>query len=172
MNYKSLIAASILVFAMLCFSASSVSAQKYGHMNFEEVLSEMPETKTARSSLEEYNATLEADFKKMQDKLRAKVEAAEKRAAAGEMSGVERQQKLQEIQSQEAKLQEQVQAFQQQFAKRQADLTQPLFDKLGEVIDQVVVEGGYDYIFDTTTLLYIADNADDITGKVKAKLGM
>ena len=172
MNYKSLIAASALVFAVLCFSVSSVSAQKYGHMNFEQVLSEMPETKSARSSLEEYNATLEADFKKMQDKLRAKVEAAEKEYATGNMSEAIRQQKIGEIQKQEAALQEKIQAFQQQFAKRQTELTQPLFDKLGEAIDQVVVEGGYDYIFDTTALLYIADNADDITAKVKAKLGI
>jgi len=51
-------------------------------------------------------------------------------------------------------------------------LTQPLYDKLGSAIDQVVTEGGYDYIFDITSLLYFADDADDITDKVKAKLGM
>lgn len=172
MNYKSLIAASLLVFAVVCFSASSVSAQKYGHMNFEQILSEMPDTKTARSSLEEYNATLEADFKKMEDKLQQKIEAANKRYAAGEMSEIERQEKLQEIQKQDAALQEKIQTFQQQFAKRQNELTQPLYDKLGSAIDQVVTEGGYDYIFDITSLLYFADGADDITDKVKAKLGM
>jgi len=172
MNYKSLIAASVLVFSVVCFSMSSVSAQKYGHTNFEQILSELPDTKAAQSSLAEYNASLEADFKKMEDKLAAKIEAANKKYTAGEMSEVERQAKLGEIQTQQTALQEKVQTFQQQFAKRQSELLQPLLDKVGNAIDQVVTEGGYDYIFDTTSLLYIADNADDITGKVKAKLGM
>jgi len=173
MNYKSLMAAwSVLVFALVCFSTTSVSAQKYGHLSFEEVLSEMPQTKTARSSLEEYNASLEADFKNMQDKLAQKIEAANQRYGSGEMSDSERNEKLQEIQKQEAALQEKIKAFQQQFAKRQNELTEPLFDKLGKAIEDVVAEGGYAYIFDTTNMLYIANTADDITDKVKAKLGM
>jgi len=50
---------------------------------------------------------------------------------------------------------------------------QPLIDKAKKAIDEVAVEKGYNYIFDTGTgaLIYYQDS-DDIMPFVKAKLGI
>ena len=58
-------------------------------------------------------------------------------------------------------------------SKKETELVQPLIDKAKKAIDEVAVEKGYNYIFDTGTgaLIYYQDS-DDIMPFVKAKLGI
>ena len=58
-----------------------------------------------------------------------------------------------------------------QLQEREAKELQPIFDKVSTAIKDVAKENGYSFVFEKRTLLYF-DEAMDIGGLVKAKLGM
>jgi len=53
-------------------------------------------------------------------------------------------------------------------------LLTPLIDKVKKAIEDVGTENGYTYIIDSATgvLLHIGSGADNVTAKVKTKLGI
>ena len=61
--------------------------------------------------------------------------------------------------------------LEKQYAKRELELLQPLEKKFNDAVKQVADENGYTYILETATLLH-ARPEDNITDRVKAKLGM
>ena len=65
---------AILVLALgLMMSFSAMAQQKIGHINADELLQLMPETKTAQKQLETYGRQLEKDLKDMETELQTKV---------------------------------------------------------------------------------------------------
>ena len=67
---------AILVLALgLMTSFSAVAQQKIGHINADELLQMMPETKTAQQQLETYGRQLEKDLKDMETELQTKVQS-------------------------------------------------------------------------------------------------
>jgi outer membrane protein len=75
-------------------------------------------------------------------------------------------------------LQTRIQDFQQNadmdYSERRNELLTPLIDKVKKAIEDVGSEDGYTYIIDSATgvLLHIGAGADDVTPKVKTKLGI
>ncbi len=172
MNYKSLITKwGVLVFALICFAASDITAQKIGHMNSGVVFAEMPKTKAAKSQLENYTKQLESDFKSREEQLAKKIESAEKKYTSGEMTQNELQNVQAEIQKQGAELEKTRQQMMQKLVEREENLMEPLVTSLNEAIEAVAKENGYNFIIDSSALLY-AEDAEDVTALVKAKLGM
>jgi len=172
MNYKSLIGKwGVLMFALVCFAATTVNAQKIGHMNSQFIFSEMPKTKAAQSNLESYSKQLEGDFKKKEDVLAKKIQDGEARYAAGNMTQNELQSLQAEIQKQGAELEKTRQQLGQQLMEKEAKLLEPLRDEFVAAIEAVAKANGYNLIIDSAAILY-AEDADDVTALVKAKLGM
>ncbi len=172
MNYKSLIGKwGVLMFALICFAAGNVNAQKIGHMNSQFVFSEMPKTKAAQSNLEGYSKQLESDFKAKEEVLGKKIQDGETRYAAGNMTQNELQSLQAEIQKQGAELEKTRQKLGQQLMEKEAKLLEPLRSEFVAAIEAVAKENGYNLIIDSAAILY-AEDADDVTALVKAKLGI
>ena len=171
MNYKSIAKWGVMVFAVIAFAATNMTAQKIGHMNSQLVFTEMPATKSAKSSMEDFSKQLNSDYVAKEEKLQKKVADAEKRYAEGNMTPKELEAVRAEIQKQLGALEQDRQRFQQQLIEKEEKLMQPLVTKFTDAIKSVATENGYDFIIDSTALLY-AEDADDVTDKVKAKLSM
>lgn len=172
MNHKPFIRKfGVLAFALFCFAATNVTAQKIGHMNSQFVFADMPKTKSAKTSMEDYSKNLNSDFTAKETKLQKKVQEAEKKYSEGNMNQNELEAIRADIQKQGAALEETRQKFQTQLLEKEESLMQPLIDEFTNAIKTAAQENGYSFIIDSSALLY-ADDSADVTDLVKAKLGM
>lgn len=163
----------VLVFTFV--SSTSAIAQKFGHINSQELLTQMPETKAAQTSIEKKRDELQAQAETMNNEFQKKIqEYQEMMASQNSSSDLLKQNKEKELQD----LQQRIQAFQgaarEDLAKKEAELLSPVIEKAQKAIEEVGKENNLVYIFEVNsgTLLYFSDESLDVLPLVKAKLGL
>jgi len=160
------------ILMLLVFAPLTMMAQKFGHVNAQEVIQAMPEFTKARQEIEALQKQYEADLKGMQEELQKKAEAFEKEQAT--LPDNIKQRREQELQEMYQKIQQNYQDNQQALAKAQQDKMQVITTKVLDAIKAVGQAGGYVYIMDTASgIPYISTTlSEDLTTQVKAKLGL
>ena len=163
----------MIICAMCAFcGVITASAQKFGHVNSQEIVQAMPEFTKARTDIEALTKQYEADLKSMQDELQKKADEFDKLPAdTPENIKQRRQQELQEMYQ---KIQQNYQDNQQALAKEQSEKMQAITSKVIDAIKAVGQAGGYVYIMDLASgIPYISTTlSTDVTKEVKAKLGL
>ena len=150
---------------------TTANAQKFGHVNSQEVIQAMPEFAKARADIEALTKQYEADLKSMQDELQKKGEAFEKeQATLPENIKQRRQTELNEMYQ---KIQQSYQDNQQALQKASAEKMQAIQTKILDAIKAVGQAGQYVYIMENNSLPYISTTlSTDVTAQVKTKLGL
>ena len=156
---------------MMCLSAQ---AQKFGYINTSEIFNVMPEKATAENTLKTASDKYEVEFKNLQDAFQKKMsdyEAADKDATTPQAI---KDRHNQELQDDYVKIQNFQQTAAQDLQRQQETLLAPITQKLQNAIQAVGAEGGYTFIFDQAAgaIIYTGTNAEDVSAKVKAKLGI
>ncbi len=164
---------AILLGVLFGFS-TQINAQntlKFGHINTTQLLSMMPETKNADSSLQKFGASLESQLKSMSAEYQSKI--ADFKSKESSMADPIRDAKLKEISDLEERIQSFQESAQSSMQKKKEELYTPVLKKAEDAINSIAKEKGYSYIFDSSagTLLF-AQESDDIMGLVKTKLGL
>jgi len=151
---------------------TTASAQKFGHVNTQEIIQAMPEFATARTDIEKLTAQYEADLKSMQEELQKKGEAFEKESATLPDNVKDRREK--ELQQLYQTIQQTYQDNQQALAKAQQEKMQAITTKVLDAIKAVGQEGNYVYIMEIGGgVPYISTTlSTDVTTQVKGKLGL
>ena len=160
-----------LVLMLLMFAPLATFAQqKFGHINAQEVMSQMPEFIKARGEMEAKAKQYENDLKAMQDELQRKSQEYDKNKST--MNATKQQETETELNNLYQKYQQALQDNQQSLAKEQQDKMQPITTKLVNAIKTVGQAGGYVYIMDTSAgIPYISSTlSKDVTADVKAQL--
>jgi len=171
-NMKSILNYAIIALLSVA-SITSVSAQKFAHINSQLLMVEMPEMKSADSQIQTYQEGLMKKGQDMVQAFEAKYLAYAEQANKGELNKIEMQQKEGEL----GKEQQDIQAYEQEvqtlLAQKRQSLYKPLIDKVKVAIEQVGKEGDYTMIFESGSgVLVHAVESDDIMALVKAKIGM
>ncbi|MDI1353945.1 MAG: OmpH family outer membrane protein [bacterium] len=161
--------AALLIAAVTCFGF--VNAQKIAHLSLDSLITLMPETKTATEAAQIYFKGLEQESIAMQTEFESKYkDYMEKEAGMSELLKKNKQEDLQQLQTRIQDFQRQAE---QEYRKKQAELTAPIYQKAKKGIEAVAKEGGYKYILDTsvqsTSVLY-SESSDDVLLLVKKKL--
>ena len=156
---------------MMCFAAQ---AQKFGYVNTTDIFNVMPEKATAENTLKSVSDKYEAEYKNLQDAFQKKIsdyEAADKDATTPQAI---KDRHNKELHDDYVKIQNFQQTAAQDLQRQQETLLAPITQKLQNAIQAVGAEGGYTFIFDMSSMsiLYTGTGAEDITAKVKAKLGI
>lgn len=160
-----------LFLALMMLAPMAAFAQKFGHINSQEVMQAMPEATQMRTEMEALQKQYEADEKAMIDEYQKKVEAYQKDEAT--MPDNMKQRKIQEIQEMEQKITQARQDNAQALQKAYADKLTPIQNKVIEAIKSVGNAGGYVYIMETNSIPFINTTlSTDVTAQVKAKLGI
>ncbi len=162
--------AAIAVVLILA-ATSFVSAQnKIAHINVTDLLADMPEMKTAQAELKKLQETYKADIEGSMTELKNKYTQYSSEATA--KSEEENQKRAQELQGFEKNIGEAQQAAQQELAKKQAELFEPISKKALAAIEKVAAAQGYDYVIDATQGggLIVA-KGKDLLPEVKQELG-
>lgn len=161
----------MMVCAMCCIGFMSASAQnKFGYIDFQELLVDMPEYKGANTEMEGFGKQLQDELRKMSTELERKYEEYQKGQA--KMADAIRELKEKELRDMQARIQEFQESAQENVRKREQELLKPIIEKAKKAIADVAKESGYAYIFDSspgTPLLYKPEG-DNVANLVKKKL--
>lgn len=149
----------------------SLFAQKFAHVNTEDVIKALPETTKAQEEIQKMSKDYEDELTRMQAELKTKSEELEKNPPTVETI---RQRKEQELQDLYNRMQQFYQTSQQDLQKAQQEKMQPILTKVQAAIKDLGVAGGYVYIMDTSAgIPFISETlSTDITSQLKAKLGV
>jgi len=156
---------------LMCLPLSAM-AQKFGHVNAQEIVQVMPEYTKAKTEMEALQKQYESDLKSMQDELQKKAEDYEKNSAS--LPDNIKQRREQELQEMYQKIQQSAQDNSQALQKASAEKMQAITTKVLDAIKSVGEAGGYVYIMDIAGgVPYISTTlSTDVTAQVKAKLGL
>lgn len=164
----------LFISLFLFVNVQSLQAQvklKLGHINSTDLMEVMPGRDSAQKVLQEFAKSLDEQLTLMNNEFQTKYQDY----MTNEATFLEpiKQMKQKELLDLQTRIDEFKTQAQDLLSKKESELVQPLIDKAKKAIDEVAVEKGYNYIFDTGTgaLIYYQDS-DDIMPFVKAKLGI
>ena len=144
---------------------------KFGHINSAELLSVMPEPKTADAALKKFSEQLEGQLKTMSAEYQGKVQDYQSKEAL--MADAIKQTKVKEITDLETRIQDFQQNGQESIQKKKEELYAPILKKAQDAITAVAKENGYTYVFDMSLgVVVYAQESNDIMPLVKKKLGL
>lgn len=164
---------TIFTLLLVSFAFLQINAQQFGYINSQEIISLMPEVQEANSNLETYSTQLQKRAEQMYKALETKAATLQQKKESGDISPKQMEVELATLQQEEQKLAEFQSQSQGQIQNKQAELLQPILEKVQKAIDEVADEKGYQMVFDASqgVILYADDNTD-ISAQVKAKLGL
>ncbi len=162
----------LLLVVVAIFISSGTFAQdlKFGHVNIQKLVAELPAKLTADKTLQQEAEKLESNLKVMNEELEAKyTDYMEKRDSLPELIRATKEKEIQEINS---RLQNFQVMAQQDLQKKEQALLQPIIEKVQKAIDEVGAENGFVYIFDVSSrvVVYHSEKSVDVEELVKAKL--
>lgn len=155
---------------LMLFAPMSMFAQKFGHLNSQQVMNDMPEFVKARGEIEATAKQYENDLKAMQDELQRKAGEYEKTKST--MNATKQKETEDELMKLNEKIRTAYNDNSQALQKAQQEKMQPITAKLVNAIQAVGKAGNYVYIMDITSgIPYISQTlSEDVTSKVKAEL--
>jgi len=159
---------AVLVAAPMCLSAQTL---KFGAVNPMEIFNVMPEVATANNTLKGVQEKYAAQAKPLEDELQKKLNEYEE-LAKNKASDAQLEAKQKEFEDLKTRYDNFMQQAQKDMQQQQETLLAPIQQKLMNAIQAVGAEGGYAGILDAGTLLYKGTNIEDVSAKVKAKLGI
>jgi len=170
---------SLLFFLQLlhfyAFGQTVPPSQKIGHADWEYIFGQMPEYKRIQSELKTFETQLQNQLRTKSQELETKYKAYQ--ALTADTPEAIRKDKESEL----TYLQDNLQKFQQDaqtsMQKKQSDLVNPVFAKVGKAIEAVATENGYSYIINPQMIgggdvLLFTDEKYNISDLVLKKLGI
>jgi outer membrane protein len=167
-----------LLFILAAFVAHAQApqtTQKIGHADWEYIFSQLPEYKQIENELKSFESQLQNQLKVKSQELEAKYKAYQA-LPAGTLEAIKK-----DKESELTYLQENLQKFQQDaqasMQKKQTDLINPVFTKVGKAIEVVATENGFSYIINPQMVgggdvLLFSDEKYNISDLVLKKLGV
>ena len=168
---KKLFRIGLLVVAFIGFQMSDAIAQKFGYVNSQLIISELPDVKQMNANLKALGEQLQKKGELMVTAYKQKEDNAVRKKEQGTLSPLEEENILAELKGEQEKILNFEKEMQQTIYNKEQELTKPILAKMNQAIEDVAKEQGYTMIFDVGVLLY-AEETDDLSALVKAKLGI
>ena len=169
---KKIIKFGFLLMAFVSITMSA-QAQKYGYLNSDAILQELPEVKQMQPELESLGKILNKKREQMYNDFESKRQKAAQDQEAGRLAPADVERIQSELLAQQEEIMKYEQDMQDQLLKKQNSLLEPVIKKLNDAIDQVAKENGYTMIFNSGAgILLFADESQDVSSLVKQKLNI
>lgn len=158
----------VILLAITCTMAGFAQKAKFGHVDYANIMKDMPGIDTAQAALLNYQKELQETGQAMANEFKQK-EAEYTRLANSGASAAIMKVKEDELQKLYARIQEFAAISEQELQNKQIELLKPFQDNLVAAIKAVAEAGNYTYVFDISTLAFHADS-DDLSEAVKKRL--
>ena len=169
---RDLLRAAPLALAFLTVLSLPARAQgvKLAYVQTSLLLDQAPGRAEAEAQFDKESGTYRDQIKRMSDSLTAMINDFQKSQAT--LAAATRETRVKSIQAKEAEYQRRTQELEQKAQGRQAELVQPILDKIKAAIEEVRVEGGYAMIFnaDQGSPIVAVDKSLNVTDRVLTKL--
>ena len=159
-----------LIIAVLLALPIIASAQKFGHINTQELFAEMPEVAQVKLKMDTIQSQYENQLASMNEEFQKKVQDYQTQEAT--MAEAIKQIRQQELQEMQQRIQLFYQTAEQDIQKKQQELLAPVHEKMTKASKTVGEREGYTYIFDSAAMVHIGADAVDATPAVKKELGI
>lgn len=163
----------ILLVAAMAIVSLSVSAQnlKFAHVNYSELVQLMPEADAARAQMSAQSKEYEDTYQSMVEEFQTKLSQYQQKASTWTSTIKESKEKeLTDIQN---RIQEFQQTASSELQQSQNELMAPIQEKAMETVTKLAKEGGYVYVFEQSSLLYVDDTkSTDLTPAARKALNI
>ena len=162
----------LTIMAVLLLMGGSVIAQKFAHINSQELLMAMPESDSAQAAIENLAENYELQLEEMQVELNKKYDDYLQNRDT--YTNLIRQTKEAEITDMQERIQQFQQIAQQELENQRNTLLRPILDKANNAVRAVAEENGFMYVFDLSlgNPIYFSEESVDILPMVKERLGI
>jgi outer membrane protein len=160
-----------MIFMLAVVLPMLASAQKIGHLDSQEIMAIMPETKQMAEKLDSLQGVYETQLANMQEEFNKKVAEFQQEQKANTSATI-LEYRQQELAQMEQRMQVFYQTIQKELQTKQVEYLQPIQARLLEAIKTVGAAQGCTYVLDKASMLYVAPDALDLTSAVKAELGI
>ena len=162
---KILLIAAVSLFSMTAF------AQKFAHVNFQELVQLMPEADQARATLSEAQKNAQETYQTMVEEFNSKYSKYQQGVSS--YTQATRKAKEDELSEIQRRIQEFQQNVQAELAEQQEQLFAPIYKKAQDKINELATKAGYIYVFDKGSVHYL-DPAQsvDLTPIARKELGV
>lgn len=170
---KKIFRLSFVLFFVGCIAANAQGIiYKFGHVNSQQLLSEMPEFEGALKAMEKLQTDGNELLQTMQTEMQNQLTAYQN--AANTMTNDQRAAKEAQLGEMQQKIQTYYQQTQDDMKQKELELTQPIIEKARKLVEEVGKENGFTYIFDTAKgeLVYLGMDSQDIMPLLRKKLGI
>ena len=163
-NFKTLLLIAVFTLGF----AGVTNAQKIGHVDYQRVIDNMPETRALGTTLEKLGKSYQTEIEGLKKKLDAKVQKyTAEQATQTETTNTQR---AQEVQQDKARFDQAQQAAYQEMQKRQAQDLEPIVLKAENAIKAIAATKGILYVFDAKSL--IVKEGEDLYSAATTKLNL
>ena len=147
-------------------------APKFGVVDAEAIIPKMAEFAEAQTKINDASKTYESEYAKISEELQKKyTEFQELEKDPATLQSI-KERRMQEIQELDKKAQQFAQTAQQDLQRQQAQLMQPIQEKIMKAIQTVGAAGSYTFIFDAEQSYYAGSDVINVTPDVKTTLGV
>ena len=162
----------IILIVATAFAAVTAFAQpKFAHVNSTELVQLCPEMDKVRETLNELSKDAQETFNDMQADFNNKL--AEYQSKGSTWSQAIRESKEKELTQMQQRIQEFSQSAPQELQQKQEELVAPIYQKVNETIQDLAKKGGFVYVFDVQSVLYVdAAQSTDLTAEARKILGV
>ena len=164
---KKIVLAAVAILAGFVLQAQP----KFAHVNFSELVQLMPEADQARATMAASSKEAQETLQAMQEEINNKYTQYEQKVST--WSPAIRESKEKELTDLNRRAQEFYQNIQQELQQQQEQLMAPIYQKAQEAVSNLAKEGGFVYVFDRQSILFIDDTqSTDLTPVARKALGI
>lgn len=161
----------ILIAAVMLFSAAAWAQPKFAHVNFSELVQLMPEADQARATLQASSKEAQETYQTMVDEWNSKYATYQQKMSS--WTPAIRESKEKEL----TEIQQRVQEFQQtvsvELQQQEQQLMAPIYQKAQDTVNSLAKKGGYVFVFDRSSVLYIDEaQSTDMTQAARKALSI
>lgn len=143
----------IILIAAAALMTLSASAQKFAHVNFNELVMLTSAADSARAQINASQKEAQDTFNSMYEEYQSKLQQYQQKAST--WTPAIRESKEKELNDIQSRLEEFQQNIQQELSQQQQVLMAPIQQKAIDVVNQLAKAGGYIYVFESSQYLYV-----------------
>ena len=159
-----------LLLALILSIPSMAFAQKFGVINTEALIAELPQVQEVQATIEASSQRYQAEFQKLKSEFDKKY--TEFQQLDNGTPQVIRERRLQEIQELDQKINQFRKTVTEDLQRQENELMEPIRKNVTAAIQSVGIDGDFIIIFENTPTVYTRSDVVDVTPLVKAKLGV
>ena len=161
----------ILLIAAMALVSVCGFAQKFAHVNSQELIQLCPEADEARATMTASSNEAQETYQAMVDEFNTKYQQYQQKVSTWTQAIRESKEKeLTEIQQ---RIQEFSQTIQAELAQQEQTLYEPIYTKVNQTIQDIAKKGNYIYVFDQSSVIYLDPaQSTDITPEARKALNI